>query len=59
VFDAAIHWFKNGHPMKSWITDREEMVGVSEEQAEKFSKEWYNLKRLRKGKISAKGAKFQ
>jgi hypothetical protein len=42
---AAIHWFQNGHPMKSWITDSEGILGVSEEQAEKFSKEWYNLKR--------------
>jgi hypothetical protein len=37
--NAAIHWFQNGHPMKSWITDSNEMLGVSEKQAEKFSKE--------------------
>jgi hypothetical protein len=43
--NAAIHWFQNGHPMKSWITDSEEMLGVSEKQAEKFSREWYNIKR--------------
>ena len=42
---AAIHWFQNGHPMKSWITNSEEMLGVSEKQAEKFSREWYNIKR--------------
>ena len=41
----AIHWFQNGHPMKSWITNSEEMLGVSEKQAEKFSMEWYNIKR--------------
>jgi hypothetical protein len=27
---AAIHWFQNGHPMKSWITNSEEILGVSE-----------------------------
>jgi hypothetical protein len=27
--------------MKSWITNSEEMLGVSEKQAEKFSREWY------------------
>ena len=44
--NAAIHWFQNGHPpMKSWITDSEEMLGVSEKQAEKFSRGWYNIKR--------------
>ena len=42
---AAIHWFQNGHPMKSWVTNSEELLGVSEKQAEKFSKEWYNLTR--------------
>ena len=42
---AAIHWFQNGHPMKSWITNSEELLGVSEKQAEKFSKEWYNIER--------------
>ena len=43
--NAAIHWFQNGHPMKTWITDCEELLGVNEKQAEKFSKEWYNIKR--------------
>jgi hypothetical protein len=43
--DAAIHWFQNGHPMKSWITNSEETLGVSEKQAEKFSRGWYNIKR--------------
>ena len=27
--------------MKSWITDSEEMLGVSEKLAENFSREWY------------------
>jgi hypothetical protein len=41
---AAIHWFQNGHPMmKSWVTNSEELLGVSEKQAEMFSKEWYIL----------------
>ena len=31
--------------MKSWITDSKGMLGVSEKQAEKFSKGWYNTKR--------------
>ena len=31
--------------MKSWITNSEEMLGVSEKQAEKFSQEWYDPKR--------------
>ena len=31
--------------MKSWITNSEGMLGVSEKQAEKFSREWYNIKR--------------
>ena len=26
--NAAIHWFQNGHPMKTWITDCEELLGV-------------------------------
>jgi len=43
--NAAIHWFQNGHPMKSWITDCEELLGVNEKMAEKFSKEWYSIKR--------------
>ena len=42
--DAAIHWFQNGHPMKSWITNSEEMLGVSEKQAEKC-RGWYKIKR--------------
>jgi hypothetical protein len=63
--NAAIHWFKNGHPVKSWITNSAELLGVSEKQAEKFSKELFNIKRQerqlcgRSDKISAKGAKFQ
>jgi hypothetical protein len=24
--NAAIHWFQNGHPMKSWITNSVELV---------------------------------
>ena len=43
--NAAIHWFQNGHPMKSWITESEDMLGVGEKNAEKFSEEWYNIKR--------------
>jgi hypothetical protein len=43
--NAAIHWFQNGHPMKSWITDSEGMLGVNEKQAKKISQEWYNIKR--------------
>jgi hypothetical protein len=31
--------------MKSWITNSEEMLGVSEKQAEKFSRGWYDIKR--------------
>jgi hypothetical protein len=31
--------------MKSWITNSEAILGVSEKQAEKFSREWYNIKR--------------
>ena len=31
--------------MKSWITNSEELLGVSEKQAEKFSREWYNIER--------------
>jgi hypothetical protein len=31
--------------MKSWIMNSGELLGVSEKQAEKFSKEWYNIKR--------------
>jgi hypothetical protein len=42
---AAIHWFQIRHPMKSCVTNSEELLGVSEKQAEKFSKEWYDLRR--------------
>jgi hypothetical protein len=26
--NAAIHWFQNGHPMKSWITNSAELLFV-------------------------------
>ena len=29
--------------MTSWVTNSEELLGVSEKQAEKFSREWYNI----------------
>ena len=38
--NAAIHWFQNGHPVKSWITDWGER-----ETGGTISKEWYNIKR--------------
>ena len=42
---AVIHWFQNGHPMKSWITGSEGVLGVNDIRAKKFSKGWYNTKR--------------
>ena len=62
---AAIHWFQNGHPMKSWVTNSEELLGVSEKQAEMFSKEWYILSDRKpqlcgnNDRTFAKGTRFQ
>ena len=42
---AAIHWFQNGHPMKTLIERHDEMLGVDEKKAHKFCKEWYWSKR--------------
>ena len=42
---AAIHWFQNGHPMKTLVERHEEMLGVDEKTALKFCKEWYRSKR--------------
>ena len=42
---AAVHWFQNGHPMKSMIERHDEMLGVDEKTAHKFCKEWYWSKR--------------
>jgi len=62
---AAIHWFQNGHPMKSRITNSEELLGVNEKQAE-CSVRNGTISSDRKpqlcgsnGRTSAKGAKFQ
>jgi hypothetical protein len=43
--NVAIHWIQNGHPMQSWITESEGMLGVSEKKAEKFSKECITFQR--------------
>jgi hypothetical protein len=40
---AAIHWFQNGHPMKTLIERHDEMLGVDEKKAHKFCK--YRSKR--------------
>ena len=42
---AAIHWFQNGHPMKTLIERHDEMLGVDEKKAHKFCKGWYRSKR--------------
>jgi hypothetical protein len=42
---AAIHWFQNGHPMKTLVERHEEMMGVDEKTAVKFCTEWYKSKR--------------
>ena len=42
---AAIHWFQNGHPMKTLIETHEEMMGIDERTAVKFCTEWYKSKR--------------
>jgi hypothetical protein len=42
---AAVHWFQNGHPMKTMIERHDEMLGVDEKTAQKFCKEWYRSKR--------------
>jgi hypothetical protein len=42
---AAIHWFQNGHPMKTLVERHEEMLRVDEKTALKFCKEWYRSKR--------------
>jgi hypothetical protein len=42
---AAIHWFQNGHPMKTLIERHEEMMGIDERTAVKFCTEWYKNKR--------------
>jgi hypothetical protein len=42
---AAVHWFQNGHPMKTMIERHDEMLGVDERTAHKFCKEWYLSKR--------------
>jgi hypothetical protein len=42
---AAIHWFQNGHPMKTLVERHEEMMGIDERTAVKFCTEWYKSKR--------------
>ena len=42
---AAIHWFQNGHPMKTLVERHEEMMGTDEKTAMKFCTEWYKSKR--------------
>ena len=42
---AAIHWFQNGHPMKTLVERHEDMMGVDEKTAVKFCTEWYKSKR--------------
>ena len=36
---AAIHWFQNGHPMKTLIAQHDEVVGVDEKTAHRSCKE--------------------
>jgi hypothetical protein len=36
---AAIHWFQNGHPMKTMISHHDGVLGVDEKAARSFCKE--------------------
>ena len=43
--ERLVHWFQNGHPMKTMIERHDEILGVDEKTALKFCKEWYRSKR--------------
>jgi hypothetical protein len=40
-----LHWFQNGHPMKTVNTQHEAMLDVNEDVARAFFKKWYRMKR--------------
>ena len=42
---AALHWFQDGHPMKTVIAQHDTVLGVTEQVARAFSKKWYCSKR--------------
>ena len=58
--NAAIHWFQNGHPMKTWITDCEELLGVNEKQAKNIQQRMVQHQTARNGgSLGAETKHFQ